>query len=74
MFNWAGILIANGAGAGAVSIIGAEYLLPILLPPKYQNQFFIQLTAALVILFLFVINYLGIKSGAWAQAGNSQVR
>jgi APA family basic amino acid/polyamine antiporter len=67
MFNWAGILIANGAGAAAVSIIGAEYLIPILLPPKYQTQFSIQLAAALVIFFLFVINYLGIKSGAWAQ-------
>lgn len=67
MFNWAGILIANGAGAAAVSIIGAEYLIPILLPAKYQNQFTIQLTAALVIFFLFLINYIGIKSGAWAQ-------
>jgi APA family basic amino acid/polyamine antiporter len=67
MFNWAGILIANGAGAAAVSIIGAEYLIPILLPPKFQNQMNIQLMAALVIFVLFVINYLGIKSGAWAQ-------
>jgi APA family basic amino acid/polyamine antiporter len=38
MFNWTGILIANGTGA-----------------------------AAALILFLFVINYLGIKTGAWAQ-------
>lgn len=67
MFNWAGILIANGAGAAAVGIIGAEYLVPILVPSRYQSQFLIQLTAALVIFFLFVINYLGIKSGAWAQ-------
>ena len=67
MFNWAGILIANGAGAAAVSIIGAEYLIPILMPPKYQTQFSVQMTAAIVIFFLFVINYLGIKTGAWAQ-------
>ncbi len=67
MFNWAGILIANGAGAAAVSIIGAEYLIPILIPAKYQTQFSIQLAAALLIFFLFVINYIGIKSGAWAQ-------
>lgn len=67
MFNWAGILIANGAGAAAVGIIGAEYLVPVILPPEYQTQFAIQLTAALVIFILFVINYLGIKSGAWAQ-------
>jgi APA family basic amino acid/polyamine antiporter len=67
MFNWAGMLIANGAGAGAVAIIGAEYLVPILLPPEYQNQFSIHLVATVLILFLFLINYCGIKTGAWAQ-------
>jgi len=67
MFNWAGILIANGAGAAAVAIIGAEYLTPILLSSKHQTQLAVQLTAAALILFLFVINYLGIKTGAWAQ-------
>ncbi len=67
MFNWAGILIANGAGAAAVGIIGAEYLTPILFSPKHQTQLTVQLTAAGMILFLFVINFLGIKTGAWAQ-------
>lgn len=67
MFNWAGILIANGAGAAAVGIIGAEYLTPIIFLPKHQTQLTVQLTAAALILFLFVINYLGIKTGAWAQ-------
>jgi APA family basic amino acid/polyamine antiporter len=67
MFNWAGMLIANGAGAAGVAIIGAEYLTPIILPSKYQNQLAVQLTAAILILFLFLINYLGIKTGAWAQ-------
>jgi len=67
MFNWAGMLIANGAGAGAVAIIGAEYLVPILLPPEYQNQFSIHLVSTVLILFLFLINYCGIKTGAWAQ-------
>jgi APA family basic amino acid/polyamine antiporter len=67
MFNWAGILIANGAGAAAVGIIGAEYLTPILYSPKHQTQLTVQLTAAAMILFLFIINFLGIKTGAWAQ-------
>jgi len=67
MFNWAGILIANGAGAAAVGIIGAEYLTPILFSPKNQTQLTVQLTAAAMILILFVINFLGIKTGAWAQ-------
>jgi APA family basic amino acid/polyamine antiporter len=67
MFNWAGILIANGAGAAAVGLIGAEYLTPIVFPPEYQTQLTVQVTTAVLILFLFIINYLGIKTGAWAQ-------
>jgi APA family basic amino acid/polyamine antiporter len=67
MFNWAGILIANGAGAAAVAIIGSEYLVPIPMPPRYQTQFLIQITAAILVLFLFLINFRGIKTGAWAQ-------
>ncbi len=67
MFNWAGILIANGAGAAGVAIIGAEYVTPIILPSKYQTQFSVQLIAVILILFLFLLNYLGIKTGAWAQ-------
>ncbi len=67
MFNWAGILIANGAGAAAVAIIGAEYLTPILVPPRYQTQFTVQMASAILVLFLFLINYCGIKTGAWAQ-------
>jgi APA family basic amino acid/polyamine antiporter len=67
MFNWAGILIENGAGAAGVAIIGAEYLIPFILPSKYQDQLVVQITAAILILFLFLINYLGIKTGALAQ-------
>jgi len=67
MFNWTGNLVVQGAGGAAVAIIGAEYLVPILLPEQLQTQLAIQLTAAGMVLVLFAINYLGIKTGAWAQ-------
>jgi len=67
MLNWTNVIIVNGAGAAAVAIIGAEYLNPILLPPRYQTQIAVQLTAAALIIILLIINFLGIKTGAWAQ-------
>jgi APA family basic amino acid/polyamine antiporter len=67
MLNWTGVLIVNGAGAGAVAIIGAEHLNPIILPARLQTQSAVQLTAAAIIVFLLIINYIGIKTGAWAQ-------
>ncbi|MCX6575561.1 MAG: amino acid permease [Candidatus Aminicenantes bacterium] len=67
MLNWTSVLIVNGAGAAAVAIIGAEYLNPIILPQRLQSQLAVQLSAAGLMLILLVINYLGIKTGAWAQ-------
>jgi APA family basic amino acid/polyamine antiporter len=67
MFNWVGVLVVFGAGGAAVAMIGAEYLNPILLPAGAQSQRAVQLTAAALLLLLFVINCVGIKTGAWAQ-------
>ncbi len=67
MFNWVAVLVVFGAGAAAVSMIGAEYLDPLILPARLQSQFAVQITAAILLFILFVINYLGIKTGAWAQ-------
>ncbi len=67
MLNWTNVLIVQGAGAAAVGIIGAEYLVPIILPQDMQTQFGTQLTATGLVFFLLLINYLGIKTGAWAQ-------
>lgn len=67
MLNWASVLVVNGAGAAAVAMIGAEYLNPVILPARLQTQLATQLTATGLIIFLVVINYLGIKTGAWAQ-------
>jgi basic amino acid/polyamine antiporter, APA family len=67
VLNWASVIIVNGAGAAAVAIIGAEYLNPIILPQRLQSQLAVQITAAAMIIILLIINYLGIKTGAWAQ-------
>lgn len=67
MLNWTNVVVVNGAGAAAVAIIGAEYLVPILLPAAMQSQLTVQAVATVLTLFLITINYLGIKTGAWAQ-------
>ena len=67
MLNWTNVVILNGAGAAAVALIGAEYLTPILFPAATPGQATVQATAVVLIVVLLVINYLGIKTGAWAQ-------
>ncbi|MBE3125038.1 MAG: amino acid permease [Acidobacteria bacterium] len=67
MLNWTNVVILNGAGAAAVALIGAEYLTPILFPAAAAGRATIQATAVVLILVLLAINYLGIKTGAWAQ-------
>jgi APA family basic amino acid/polyamine antiporter len=67
MLNWANVIVLNGAGAAAVALIGAEYLTPIVFPGTKPTPLQIQLTAAVLMTILLTINYLGIKTGAWAQ-------
>lgn len=67
MLNWTNVVILNGAGAAGVALIGAEYLTPIAFPGAAPTTGRVQVTAIILILALLVINYLGIKTGAWAQ-------
>lgn len=67
MLNWTNVTIVNGAGGAAVAMIGAEYIVPILFPEMRQDQRVTQYTAAGLVSVLIVVNYLGIKSGAWTQ-------
>jgi APA family basic amino acid/polyamine antiporter len=67
MLNWTNVVILNGAGAAAVALIGAEYLTPIVFPGAAPATATVQVTAVILIVALLVINYIGIKTGAWAQ-------
>jgi len=67
MLNWTNVVILNGAGAAGVALIGAEYLTPIFFPGATPTTATVQVTAVVLILALLAINYLGIKTGAWAQ-------
>jgi APA family basic amino acid/polyamine antiporter len=66
MLNWVYVLV-QGAGAAGVSIIGAEYINPILFPAAWQGPALVKATVIGVVAVLFVLNYLGIRVGAWAQ-------
>jgi APA family basic amino acid/polyamine antiporter len=66
MLNWS-LVVINSASAVAVAIVGAEYINPILLPASLQNNLGIKLTAVVVILILYALNYIGIKMGARVQ-------
>ncbi len=66
MLNWVYVLTL-GAGAAGVSIIGAEYINPILFPAAWQGDTLVKATVITMLLALYVINYLGIKVGARAQ-------
>jgi len=67
MLNYTSVTIVNGVGGAAVGMIGAEYLVNVLLPPEARTPLATQCTAAGLTIFLLGINYLGIKTGAWAQ-------
>ncbi|HTY37481.1 MAG TPA: amino acid permease [Bacteroidota bacterium] len=67
MLNWSNVTIVNGAGGAGVALIGAEYLLPIVLPKEMQSPVVTQWTAAGLVFVLLAVNYIGIKTGAWTQ-------
>jgi basic amino acid/polyamine antiporter, APA family len=66
MAEWV-LAISNIASIAAVAIIGAEYINPVLLPAKLQNELGVKITTITSVLVLYVINYLGIKMSARVQ-------
>jgi APA family basic amino acid/polyamine antiporter len=67
MLNWSNVTIVNGAGGAGVAMIGAEYLIPLIFPESARTPALTQWTAAGLVFVLLVVNYIGIKTGAWAQ-------
>ncbi len=66
MLNWS-LVIINSFSAVGVAMVGAEYIVPVILPPHMQSVFYTKMVALTVILFLFILNYIGIKTGAKTQ-------
>jgi APA family basic amino acid/polyamine antiporter len=66
MLNWSQTLM-QGAGAAGVAFIGADYLMPVLLPPAWRTQHASLILACATMLILLVLNYRGVKPGARVQ-------
>ncbi len=66
MLNWAGVLM-QGAGAAGVAFVGAEHVVPLILPHSLQGAAAVEAAAILLMSVLFGLNYLGIKMGARTQ-------
>jgi APA family basic amino acid/polyamine antiporter len=57
----------QGAGAAGVAFIGADFLVPVVLPPQWQTPRASQAVACGMMMLLLALNYRGIKPGARAQ-------
>lgn len=66
MLNWAQTLM-QGAGAAAVAFIGADYLVPVLLPQSWRTAHAPLVLACATMLVLLALNYRGIRPGALTQ-------
>jgi basic amino acid/polyamine antiporter, APA family len=66
MLNWAQTLM-QGAGAAGVAFIGADYLMPVLLPPQWRTPPASLTLACATMLILLTFNYCGVKPGARIQ-------
>lgn len=66
MLNWSQTLM-QGAGAAGVAFIGADYLLPVLLPASWRTPHASLALACGTMLLLLLLNYRGVKPGARAQ-------
>jgi len=66
MINWVAV-IATTASVAAVALIGAEYLNPILLPDSLQNNTGTKISTIAMVLVVYLINFLGIKTSARTQ-------
>ncbi len=66
MLNWAQTLM-QGASAAGVAFIGADYLVPVLLPAQLRTPHASLILACATMLILLLLNYRGIRSGARTQ-------
>jgi APA family basic amino acid/polyamine antiporter len=60
MLNWSQTLM-QGAGAAGVAFIGADYLIPVVLPPQWRTREASLALACATMLLLLLLNYGGVK-------------
>lgn len=66
MINWT-LVISNAASIAAVSLVGAEYIGPVLLPETMQDESGRKIIAITAVVVLYIINMLGIRLSASSQ-------
>ncbi len=66
MLNWSQTLM-QGAGAAGVAFIGADYLMPVLLPAQWRTPQASLSLACGTMLILLLLNYSGVRPGARTQ-------
>jgi APA family basic amino acid/polyamine antiporter len=66
MLNWSQTLL-QGAGAAGVAFIGADYLMPVVLPPAWRTSEAALILACASMLVLLVLNFRGVRPGARTQ-------
>jgi len=66
MVNWL-LILSNAMSVAAIALIGGDYICPIILPASMQNDLNVKIIAIATVLILYLINLLGIKSGARIQ-------
>jgi APA family basic amino acid/polyamine antiporter len=66
MLNWSQTLL-QGAGAAGVAFIGADYLMPVLLPAQWRTPHASLVLACATMLMLLILNFRGVKPGAQTQ-------
>ena len=64
MLNWIGIILVQGAGMAAVTILGSEYIQPFIPIGLFQGETGLQWLASVIIILLFLVNFAGLKMGA----------
>ncbi|GEP94758.1 APC family permease [Chitinophaga cymbidii] len=66
MINWT-LVISNAASIAAVTLVGAEYIGPVLLPETMQGESGRKMIAITAVIVLYIINMLGIRLSASSQ-------
>ncbi len=74
MLNWIGIILVQGAGMAAVTILGSEYIQPFIPFEFFQGDRGLQWLAGIIIGILFLINFAGLKMGARVLNGITIVK